>query len=138
MRSVLCVLVLLTACGGASLPNHFAPFARAKPAAPSAALVPISSQPIAPVSLVATDGTLLRLESMRADVQRYGPIAETTLEFTFANESGRQIEGRFRVQLPTNASVTRVAMKIDGRWKQAEAAELRAARTTFDSHAFTI
>jgi hypothetical protein len=49
------------------------------------------------------------------------------------NSSPRRIEGRFRFVLPPRASLSHLAMKIDGQWREADAAELSAARETYEA-----
>ena len=86
----------------------------------------------APVSLTASDGTGLALVSLRAEAVAEGPLAFTQVSLVFENPENRVIGGQFRMTLPTNASVSRFAMKIDGRWQEGEVVELQAARRAYE------
>jgi hypothetical protein len=50
----------------------------------------------------------------------------------FQNPQDRQIEGRFEINLPSGAAISRFAMKIDGEWQEAEVVELQAARRAYE------
>ncbi|HTE56783.1 MAG TPA: VIT domain-containing protein [Kofleriaceae bacterium] len=86
----------------------------------------------APVSLTASDGTGLALVSLRADAVADAPLAFTQVHMTFENPEDRVIEGQFRITLPTGATVSRFAMKIDERWQEGEVVELQAARRAYE------
>lgn len=85
-----------------------------------------------PIGLTASDGTGLNLTSLvaRADVQ--DPLAFTELRMTFQNPQARQLEGTFRITLPAGASVSRFAMKVNGRWQEGEVVEKQAARVAYE------
>jgi hypothetical protein len=86
----------------------------------------------APLALTASDGTGLTLTNLvaRADVQ--DPLAFTELTLSFQNPQARQLEGTFRITLPPGASVSRFAMKVDGRWQEGEVVEKQAARVAYE------
>ncbi len=86
----------------------------------------------APLSLTASDGTGLRLVSLRARGVIAGPLAVTQLEARFANPEDRILEGRFAVTLPDGAAVSRLAMKVGDRWQEAEVVERQAARRAYE------
>jgi TonB family protein len=88
----------------------------------------------APFSLTASDGTGLRLVSLRARVVVDGPLAFTELHLTFRNPQNRQREGRFQITLPPTAAISRFAMKIDGRWQEGEVVERQRARKIYESY----
>jgi hypothetical protein len=85
-----------------------------------------------PVSLTASDGSGLALTQFAAEAVIHGPLAFTELHLAFHNPEDRQIEGRFSVTLPEDAAISRLAMKIDGRWQEGEVVELQAARVAYE------
>ena len=86
----------------------------------------------APVSLTASDGSGLKLESYRARAALEGPLALTELHLTFRNPEPRVIEGRFSIALPTGAAISRFAMKLPSGWQEAEVVERRAAQEAYE------
>ena len=63
-----------------------------------------------PLGLEPSDGSELGLQSLVATVTIDGPMAHTELHFTFKNTENRQREGRFKIELPDGAAVSRFAM----------------------------
>ncbi len=88
--------------------------------------------PDAPVSLTASDGTGLKLVKLQARAVVMDPLAFTELTLSFENPLDRVIEGQFKVTLPAGATVSRFAMKIDGRWQEGEVVERQAARRAYE------
>ena len=86
----------------------------------------------APVSLSASDGTGLKLVSYSANAVVEDPLAFTELTLVFENPQDRVIEGQFRVTLPRGATVSRFAMKLDGKWQEGEVVEKQAARRAYE------
>jgi tetratricopeptide (TPR) repeat protein len=86
----------------------------------------------APISLTASDGTGLKLTNLRAESVVVDPLSFTELRMTFQNPDSRVLEGRFSITLPPGASVSRFAMKIDGKWQEAEVVEKQRARQTYE------
>ncbi len=86
----------------------------------------------APLSLTADDGTGLLLESLDAKAVVDGPLAFTELRMRFRNPQSRVLEGRFQITLPDGASVSRLAMKMDNGWREAEVVERMAARRAYE------
>lgn len=86
----------------------------------------------APVSLTASDGTGLRLVKLQARGVVNDPLAFTELTMTFQNPLPRVLEGQFKVTLPPGATVSRFAMKLDGRWQEGEVVERQAARRAYE------
>ncbi len=87
---------------------------------------------IAPISLTADDGTGLVLEALDARAVIEGPLAFTELHMRFRNPLSRVLEGRFQVTLPAGASVSRLSMKVNGNWQEAEMVERQAARRAYE------
>jgi tetratricopeptide (TPR) repeat protein len=86
----------------------------------------------APFALTASDGTGLRLASMRARAVVDDPLALTELRLTFENPEDRTLEGTFRITLPPGAAVSRFAMRIGDRWQEGEVVEKQAARRAYE------
>jgi len=85
-----------------------------------------------PIRLTASDGTGLRLQSMRAQAVVEDPLALTELHLTFENPEARVLEGTFRITLPQGASLSRFAMKVNGMWQEGEVVEKQAARRAYE------
>jgi len=85
-----------------------------------------------PIRLTASDGTGLRLQSMRASAVVEDPLALTEMHLTFENPEARVLEGTFRITLPQGASLSRFAMKVNGVWQEGEVVEKQAARRAYE------
>ena len=86
-----------------------------------------------PVKLTASDGTGLRLVSLKGRARVEGPLAFTQMHLTFANPESRTLEGRFEITLPEQAALSRLALRESGSWQEAEVVELARARNVFDA-----
>ncbi|MEQ9321852.1 MAG: VIT and VWA domain-containing protein, partial [Polyangiaceae bacterium] len=86
-----------------------------------------------PVALTTSDGTGLSLVSYQARAVIDGPLAFTELSLRFRNPRAERIEGRFAVSLPSGAAVSRLAMRIGGRWQEAEVVEKQKARQSYEA-----
>jgi tetratricopeptide (TPR) repeat protein len=86
-----------------------------------------------PVSLTAADGTGLEMRELRVRGVVDDPLAFTELRMTFHNPEDRQREGRFEIELPPGAVVSRLSMKIAGEWQEAEMVERQQARVVYES-----
>lgn len=84
------------------------------------------------LSLTASDGTGLRLQSFDARAYVDGPLAFTETRLVFENPEDRVLEGRFSITLPPGAAISRLAMRIDERFQEAEVVELQAARRAYE------
>ena len=91
-----------------------------------------SMKPEPMLGLTASDGTGLRLAAMTAQAVVDGSVAFTELRLTFDNPESRTLEGRFRIALPSGASLQRFAMKIGSQWQESEVVELTAAREAYE------
>jgi hypothetical protein len=85
-----------------------------------------------PIRLTSSDGTGLRLQSLRANAVVEDPLALTELQLTFENPEARILEGTFRITLPQGASLSRFAMKVNGVWQEGEVVEKQAARRAYE------
>ncbi|MBL8949044.1 MAG: hypothetical protein JNK45_38090 [Myxococcales bacterium] len=106
-----------------------------RPAPPEVALSWVRANSCAdagPLSLTASDGTGLRLASFDAKGVVEGPLAYTELRLSFDNPEARQLEGRFSIQLPPGAALSRFAMAIGDKWQEGEVVERQAARVAYE------
>lgn len=85
-----------------------------------------------PVHLTSSDGVGLRLTQYKAKVAVQGPLAFTELHLKFHNPQDRILEGRFEITLPEGAALSRLAMKNDKGWQEAEVVELQQARQAYE------
>jgi len=87
---------------------------------------------VVPMTLTASDGTGLKLVSLTARGVVEEPLAFTELRMVFENPTDRIIEGRFEINMPPDAAISRFAMKINGAWQEGEVVERRAAQVAFE------
>ncbi|MBL4635757.1 MAG: hypothetical protein JKY56_17985 [Kofleriaceae bacterium] len=87
---------------------------------------------VPPISLTAADGTGLAIESLSARIIIEGPLAFTELHLRFRNPRSQETEGRFQITLPDGASVSRLSMRIEDGWHEAEIVEKMAARRAYE------
>ena len=85
-----------------------------------------------PMSLTASDGTGLKLTTLKARAVVQGPLAFTELHLAFHNPESRVREGRFTITLPPGATVSRFAMRLNTGWQEAEMVERQAARQIYE------
>lgn len=96
-----------------------------------------SPSPTVPMTLTASDGSGLDLVAMEARVVIEDPLAFTELHLTFDNPEGRRREGRFEIELPPGAALSRLAMRIGGRMQEGEVVERAKARRTYETFMHT-
>jgi tetratricopeptide (TPR) repeat protein len=72
------------------------------------------------------------LVSLEARTVIEDPLAFTELHLTFRNPENRVREGRFRITLPSGATISRFAMRIGDRWQEGEVVEQQAARVAYE------
>ncbi len=87
----------------------------------------------APFALTASDGTGMKLVSVRSDTVIESPLALTELVLEFDNPEDRQLEGHFAIALPEGASVSRFAMQIGDQWQEGEVVEKQRARQSYET-----
>src|SRR5262245_19522977 len=102
------------------------------PPAPSAEGSAAAPAP-APVSLTSSNGTGLRIVSLRARAVVEDPLAFTELHLVFRNDQPRTIEGQLAITLPPGAAVSRFAMLQAWGWQEGEIVERQAARVAYES-----
>lgn len=86
----------------------------------------------APLSLTASDGTGLELRKLEVRGVVEDPLAFTELRMLFHNPENRQREGRFEIELPPGAVISRLSMRIGSEMQEAEMVELKEARIAYE------
>ena len=143
VRSSLLGALLVTACTAkpkapdagdeAPAPIEKRPLEVSEVELPTRALpTPDGAKSAAPFQLTASDGTGLEVVSLKARAVVQGPLALTELHLTFDNPESRTIEGRFQIDLPPNAAISRFAMKVEAGWQEGEVVERQAARRVYE------
>ncbi len=87
---------------------------------------------LAPMALTASDGAGLEMTRLEARAVVDSMLAFTELRLSFSNPEPRVREGRFTLQLPPSAAISRLAMKVDGSWQEAEVVERRQANRVYE------
>ncbi len=87
----------------------------------------------ASLDVVLKDSTTLKLTSLQVDVQIIGNYATTTYDMKFYNELNRTLEGELVFPLGEGQSVSRFAMDVNGKLREAVVVEKELARVAFES-----
>src|SRR5207237_2573912 len=74
----------------------------------------------------------ITLRRFHVDVHIEDGFARTTIDQTYFNEEHDRLEGTFFFPLPPDASISRLAMYVDGKLMEGGMAERDHARTTFE------
>jgi len=77
--------------------------------------------------------THLSLRKVHVDVYVEDGFARTTIDQTYFNHTTRRLEGTFYFPLPPDASLSRLAMYVNGKLMEGGMAERDYARTVFES-----
>eukprot|EP01132_Coremiostelium_polycephalum_P022607 gene22607-26835_t len=87
-----------------------------------------------PVLKIAAEGNeqSVRLESLHTQVRISGNIASTVMTMTFRNSSNRILEGELTFPLPEGVSVSRYALDINGKMREAVPVEKAKATEVFE------
>ncbi|HLF94770.1 MAG TPA: VIT domain-containing protein, partial [Planctomycetota bacterium] len=112
-----------------------APVAAAKPAPPPRYLAMVQDAVVG--SLVAKDeqgrpAGELGLQSHAVSVEILDGIAKTTVEENFENHTDRRLEGTFHFPLPPDASISRLALEVNGKMEEGTCLERERAREVFE------
>jgi Ca-activated chloride channel family protein len=75
----------------------------------------------------------LGLRSHRVRVEIQDGIAKTTVEEDFQNHTDRRLEGIFQFPLPSQASISRLALEVNGKLEEGTCLERERAREVFES-----
>ena len=115
--------------------THVLDWARDLMAAAEPTLVPPSKY--AGGALVAKDAdggqVDLSLRRFHVDVHVEDGFARTTIDQTYFNHAGRRLEGTFYFPLPPDASLSRLAMYVDGKLNEGGMVERQRARQVYQS-----
>jgi TonB family protein len=90
--------------------------------------------PTTPMRLTASDGSGLRLVAITGAVVVEDPLALTELRLVFDNPEPRRREGRFELELPPGATLSRLSMRVGDRWMEGEVVERARGQRTFESY----
>src|SRR5258706_3770120 len=74
----------------------------------------------------------LGLQSHVVSVEILDGIAKTTVEENFRNHTDRRLEGTFRFPLPSDASISRLALEVNGKIEEGTCLEREKAREVFE------
>jgi len=124
------------AAGTSPLPraSHVLDWTRDLVVASRTPLVPASEH--AGGSLVVRDAdgqaSRLSLRKFHVDVHVEDGFARTTIDQTYFNHTPRRLEGTFYFPLPADASLSRLAMYVNGRLMEGGMVERRRAREVFE------
>ncbi|HEV3029236.1 MAG TPA: VIT domain-containing protein, partial [Planctomycetota bacterium] len=75
----------------------------------------------------------LGLRSHDVSVEIQDGIAKTTVEEDFENHTDRRLEGTFTFPLPSDASISRLALEVNGKIEEGTCLERERARQVFES-----
>ncbi len=115
--------------------THTIEWIRELMAAAHSPLVPGSNYSGGSLVAVDTNGqeTRLSLRKYRVDVHIEDGFARTTIDQTYFNQDSARLEGTFYFPLPPDASLSRLAMYVNGRLMEGGMAERQHAREVFES-----
>ncbi len=75
----------------------------------------------------------LGLRSHVVEVEILDGIAKTTVEENFENHTDRRLEGTFHFPLPADASISRLALEVNGKMEEGTCLERERAREVFET-----
>ena len=75
----------------------------------------------------------LGLRDLKSDIKVVAGVAETTFDMTFENTYDRMLEGQLEFPLSNGQTITRFAMELNGKLREAVAVEKTKGRQTFES-----
>lgn len=102
--------------------------------AASGALVPASNHAGGSIISIDPNGQEMKLSLRKyhVDVHIQDGFARTTIDQTYFNHTHRRLEGTFHFPLPSDASLSRLAMYVNGKLMEGGMAERQHARNTFE------
>ena len=77
------------------------------------------------------------LRKYHIDVHVEDGFARTTIDQTYFNHENRRLEGTFYFPIPTDASISRLAMYVEGKLMEGGMAEREHAREVFETILYT-
>ncbi len=102
--------------------------------AAAGALVPASEYAGGAIITVNPNGQEMKLSLRKyhVDVHIEHGFARTTIDHTYFNHTSQRLEGTFHFPLPPDASLSRLAMYVNGKLMEGGMAERQHARNTFE------
>ncbi|MCX6154279.1 MAG: VIT domain-containing protein [Candidatus Kapabacteria bacterium] len=85
--------------------------------------------------IIISDGTKsynLKISAVKVDVKIIGNLAVTNIDITFFNETNRVLEGQLEFPLAENQTISRYAMDINGKLREAVPIEKAKGRKVFE------
>lgn len=92
-----------------------------------------AQMPVLKVKTTAATETSISLQKLNIDVQIIGNIATTTMKMTFYNNSSSVLEGELTFPMPDGVSISRYALDINGKMREAVPVEKAKATEVFES-----
>ncbi|RZL47633.1 MAG: DUF2135 domain-containing protein [Pedobacter sp.] len=92
-----------------------------------------AQMPVLKVKTTAATETSVSLQKLNIDVQIIGNIATTTMTMTFYNSSSSVLEGELTFPMPDGVSISRYALDINGKMREAVPVEKAKATEVFES-----
>lgn len=92
-----------------------------------------AQMPVLKVKTTAATETSVSLQKLNIDVQIIGNIATTTMTMTFYNNSSSVLEGELTFPMPDGVSISRYALDINGKMREAVPVEKAKATEVFES-----
>ncbi len=91
----------------------------------------LTPPPTYALELSGRDGQELQLKKLDMKVVVEGPLSLTEMTMHFHNPQDRMIEGRFKLTLPTNATVSRFAKDVGNHLMEGEVVERQKAKRVY-------
>ncbi|MCX8483171.1 MAG: VIT domain-containing protein, partial [Crocinitomicaceae bacterium] len=79
------------------------------------------------------DSSLVRMSQLKVNVKVVGNIAYTTTEMHFFNGTNRQMEAELLFPLPEGVSVSRYAIDINGKMREAVPVDKNKGKQVFEA-----
>lgn len=92
-----------------------------------------SQMPVLKIKTVGAQQQAVNLQKLNIDVQITGNIAKTTMTMTFYNSTNRILEGELTFPMPEGVTVSRYALDINGKMRDAVPVEKARATEVFES-----
>jgi Vault protein inter-alpha-trypsin domain/Uncharacterized protein conserved in bacteria (DUF2135) len=91
----------------------------------------LAQQPV--LKVAGNDSAMVRLESFKVEVKVTGTIAITTMEMRFCNKANRVLEGELTFPMPEGVSISRYALDINGKMREAVPIEKEKGQVVFEN-----
>lgn len=90
-----------------------------------------AQQPV--LKVAGNDSAMVRLENYKVEVKVTGTIAITTMEMRFCNRANRVLEGELTFPMPEGVSISRYALDINGKMREAVPIEKEKGQVVFEN-----